>query len=409
MFILVFDKDKGKMMLFDIQRARRDTPGCANIVHFDNAGYSLMPQPVLDAATSYLQLEAQIGSYRAYIRSYEAIEHLYSSIAKLIGCSHDEIAILENATLAWDMAFYSIPFRAGDRILIGTTEYINNYMAILQMTRKTGAIVEVIPDDDYGQISVEALRNSLDERVKLIAITHTANTGGLVNPIEEVGKVAREAGILYIVDACQSVGQMPIDVNTIGCDMLATPGRKYLRAPRGTSFLYVRREVLEHLEPPFLDTEAATLVTRNCYEVRSDARRFENWEANIAARIGFAVAVDYTLQWEVEKIWQRVKQLSSQLRTQLRQLPGVTIQDRGIIQNGLVTFTLEGQEPEEIKRQLAEQNINVSAVGLHNTSRLDLESRGLLSGMVRASVHYYNTEEEIEYFCAKIAEILAKR
>jgi cysteine desulfurase/selenocysteine lyase len=391
-------------MPFDLQRARHDTPGCTHVLHFNNAGSALMPQPVLDATINHLQLEAQIGGYEAFDQAYAAIEHVYDAAATLIGCSRDEIAILENATHAWDMAFYSIPFQAGDRILTGMAEYASNYIAFLQVARRTGAIIEAIPNDEHGQVSVAALRTMLDEHVKLIAITHVPTSGGLVNPIAEIGKVARAADILYLVDACQSVGQMPIDVNVIGCDMLSTTGRKYLRAPRGTGFLYVRNTVLERLEPPFLDMHSATWVARDRYEMQSNARRFENWEANYAGKIGLGVAIDYAMQWGLDSIWRRIKMLSYQLRTQLSPLPGLIVRDRGIIQCGIVTFTVEGLEPAEIKRRLTEQQSNVSVTVVEST-RLDLEARGL-TNMVRASIHYYNSEEEIERFCKQIEMML---
>ena len=297
-------------MPFDVERARRETPGCTNVVHFNNAGASLMPQPVLDATIAHLQLEAQIGGYEAAEQQREAIEHTYDAAASLINCSRDEIALMENATSAWGMAFYSLPLRAGDRILTSMAEYASNYIAYLQVSQKTGAVVEAIPDDPYGQISIDALCNAIDERVKLISVTHIPTSGGLVNPVAEVGKVAREAGVLFLVDACQSVGQVPIDVQQIGCDMLSTTGRKYLRGPRGTGFLYVKRELVERLEPVFLDLHSASWVARDRYEVRNDARRFENWESNIAGKIGLATALDYAQQWGMKEIWNRIKTLA---------------------------------------------------------------------------------------------------
>ncbi len=390
-------------MTFDLQRARQDTPGCENVLHFNNAGASLMPQPVLDATIAHLQLEALIGGYEAVERSQGRIERVYDAAAALVGCAQDEIAIIENATRAWDMAFYSIPFSPGDRILTAVAEYASNYIAFLQIARKTGATIEVIPNDEHGQISLEALRKALDERVKLIAITHVPTNGGLVNPVAEVGKVAREAGILYLVDACQSVGQMPIDVNIIGCDMLSATGRKFLRGPRGTGFLYVRRSVLEQLEPPFLDLHAAEWVARDRYEMLPNARRFENWETNYAGKIGLGVAIDYALQWGLDTLWRRIKTLAYNLRARLSTLPGVIVHDRGVTQCGIVTFSVDGKDPEEIKQRLAEQKMNVS-VSQQSSTRLDMEERGL-SSLVRASVHYYNSEEEVERFCAAVGEM----
>ncbi len=390
-------------MPFDLERARHETPGCSHVLHLNNAGSSLMPQPVLDATVAHLQLEAQIGGYEAAAQHKEQLEHAYDAAATLLNCSRDEIAFVENATRAWDMAFYSIPFHPGDRILTAMAEYASNYIAYLQVSQKTGVRVEAIPDDEHGQISLDALRNALDERVRLIAITHVPTSGGLVNPVVEVGKIAREANVLYLVDACQSVGQMPIDVQQIGCDMLSATGRKYLRGPRGTGFLYVRKDVLEHLEPPFLDLHSATWVARDRYEMRSDARRFENWETNYAGKIGLATAIDYALQWDLNNTWRRVKTLAYQLRSQLSPIPGAIVRDRGIQQCGIVTFTLDGKEPEEIQRHLRQQNINVSVV-VRNSTLLDLEARGL-DKLVRASVHYYNTEDEIARFCAEIEKL----
>ncbi|GHO45265.1 aminotransferase class V-fold PLP-dependent enzyme [Ktedonospora formicarum] len=386
--------------VFDVERARQETPGSANVMHFNNAGASLMPEPVLTATLDHLRLEASIGGYEAAAQAQDSLEHAYDAIASLIHCSRDEVACIENATRAWDMAFYSLNFQPGDRILTSISEYASNYIAYLQVARKTGAVVEAIPNDFYGQVDVEALSGMLDERVKLISVTHVPTNGGLVNPVQAIGKLARQHNILFLVDACQSVGQMPIDVEQIGCDMLSATGRKYLRGPRGTGFLYVRRALLEQLEPPMLDLHAATWTSRDSYEMRPDARRFENWECNFAGKIGLGVAIDYALDWGLDNIWRRLKALAYQLRTQLSPIPGVIVHDRGSIQCGIVTFTVEGLTPEEIKRQLASEQINVSISELSSTL-LDMESRHL-STMVRASVHYYNTEEEIERFCARI-------
>ncbi len=391
-------------MPIDLQRARQDTPGCKNVLHFNNAGAALMPTPVLEATVAHLQLEAQIGGYEAAEQAHEAVEHTYNAIATLINCSRDEIAVIENATRAWDQAFYSLPFQPGDRILTAMNEYASNYIAFLQVAKRTGAVIEVIPNDTHGQISLEALRNALDERVKLIAITHGPTNGGLVNPVAEVGKIAREHGILYLVDACQSVGQMPMDVQSIGCDMLSATGRKYLRGPRGTGFLYIRQSILDRLEPPFLELNSAQWVSPDRYEIRPTVRRFESWETNYAGKIGLGVAIDYALQWGMDSIWRRIKTLAYALRTQLSPLPGVIVRDRGITQCGIVTFTVEDKTPEEIASALKSQHINVTVTQRMGTL-LDMESRGLTS-MVRASVHYYNTEEEVEQFCRAVESLL---
>jgi cysteine desulfurase / selenocysteine lyase len=387
-------------MDFDLERARAETPGCARVLHLNNAGAGLMSQPVLDAVIAHLEREASIGGYEAADAAHDAVEHVYDAAASLINAHPDEISIVENATRAWDMAFYSVPLGPGDRILTAMAEYASNYIAYLQVAARTGAVVEAIPDDETGQLSVDALRRMIDERVKLIAITHVPTNGGLVNPAAAVGRVAREAGIPYLLDACQSVGQLPVDVEAIGCDMLSATGRKYLRGPRGTGFLYVRRALLERLVPPFLDLHAATWVARDTYEIRPDARRFENWETNYAAKIGLGVAIDYARAWGIETTWGRIRALAAMLRDRLDAMPGVTVRDLGAERCGIVTFTVEGQEPAPLVDALREQFINVSFTTVLGT-RLDMESRGL-AAMVRASVHYYNSEDEIERFCAAL-------
>jgi cysteine desulfurase / selenocysteine lyase len=243
--------------MIDLSRARRETPGCQHVTHFNNAGAALMPEPVLATMLDYLQLEAQIGGYEAADQMAAELNGFHDVTASLLNCRPDEIAFAENATRAWDMAFYAIPLAAGDRILTSSASYGSNYLALLQRARQVGAHIEVIPNDESGQLSLPALRDMLDERVKLIELTHMPTNGGLVNPAAAVGQLAREAGVFYRLDACQSVGQMTLDVSAIGCDFLSATGRKYLRGPRGTGFLYVHRERLAELEPPFIDIRAA--------------------------------------------------------------------------------------------------------------------------------------------------------
>ena len=388
--------------MIDLNRARAETPGVNHVTHFNNAGAALIPQPVLDAVTGHLHLEARIGGYEAEARAADAVGRTYDAVAALLNCRREEVAIVENATVGWDMAFYGLAqtFAAGDRILTSMAEYSSNYIPFLQVARRTGAVVEAVPNDSHGQLDVDALAGMIDGRVKLIAITHIPTNGGLVNPAAAVGRIARRHGIPYLLDACQTAGQMPIDVDQLGCDMLSATGRKFLRAPRGTGFLYVRKTLLERLEPPVLDNHAATWVAPDRYEIHADGRRFENWESNVAAKIGLGVAVDYALGWGLDAIWDRVRNLGDLLRSRIAALPGYTVRDLGEVRCGIVTFT-GPRPPAEIKALLAEQGINVSVTKAASTL-LDMNARGLTE-MVRASVHYYNTEDEIDRLASALS------
>ncbi len=139
-------------MVFDLQRARDDTPGCSNVLHFNNAGASLMPRPVLNSIVDHLVLESEIGGYEAAEVARDKVESLYRAAAQLIGGSPDEIAVVDNATRAWDMAFYSIPFQIGDVILTSIAEYASNFIAYLQVAKRTGARIQVVPNDESGAI-----------------------------------------------------------------------------------------------------------------------------------------------------------------------------------------------------------------------------------------------------------------
>lgn len=390
-------------MSIDLARVRQDTPATAHLVHLNNAGAALPPQPVLDAQLAHLRREAEIGGYEAAEEAQERLEGVYDSVARLLRCDRSEIALVENATVAWDMAFYALKFAPGDRILTAQAEYASNYIAYLQVARRTGAVVEVVPSEPTGELSVDALERMIDGRVKLIAVSHVPTNGGLVNPAEEIGRVARAHGIPFLLDACQAAGQMPLDVNALGCDLLSATGRKYLRGPRGTGFLYVRRSILERLEPPFLDLRSATWVGPDRYVMRADARRFENWESNIAAQLGLGAAADYALEIGLDAIAARVTALAADLRARLGALDGVTVADAGKRRCGIVTFAVAGMAAEDVARRLRERRINTS-VTTPSSTLIDATARKL-PDLVRASVHYYNSEDEIAACAAAVAEI----
>ena len=397
----------GPTMSIDVAAARAATPGCHDRIHFNNAGSALPTETVLQTQIEYLQLEARIGGYEAHAHEQDRIDAIRPTIARLIGAdpSGDEIALAVNNTAAFDLFVYSwavSPDHApdpGDRILTTESEYGANVVAYLQIAKRTGAVVEVVPSNEHGEIDLDALDATIRRTdagpAKLIALNHVPTNGGLVNPAAEVGAIARAHGITYLLDACQSTGQLPLDVDELGCDALTSTGRKFLRGPRGTGFLYVRSSILPTLDPIVLDHSAADWVAPDRYEVLPTAGRFEQWERNYASLLGLGQAAEEAMAVGLEAIAERVQRLASRLREQLTDsVSGATVHDLGRHRCGIVTFSLDGADLPEVKAALQAAGINVSIVP--PASALIDAQRRELPPMLRASVHYYNTDDEID-------------
>lgn len=384
----------------NIDKLRADTPACESVIHFNNAGAALMPTPVFETVMSHLEVERNIGGYEAAREAGDALQNFYAEFAALLNCKPDEIAFVENATRAWDMAFYGLPLEPGDRILTHGSEYASNYLAFLQQAKRRDFTIDVVPSDDTGQINVDALASMITPRTRVIAITHVPSHGGLVNPAAAVGKVAREHDLIYLLDACQSAGQIDLDVEKLGCHVLTGTGRKFLRGPRGTGFLHVSRDVMDTIEPPFIDLHSAEWTAPGLFEWADGAKRYETWEGFVAGKLGLARAVRYARDIGLPAIEARVTGLAKTLREALSTVPGASLQDLGEQQCGIVTFTHDREPAAEIMARLGKAGINVS-VTPQPYAVLDLGARGL-DAVVRASIHYYNTDNEIDRFIGEL-------
>ena len=387
-----------------VEQWREDTPGCRHVAHLNNAGAALQPRPVLDAVLGHLTLEQEIGGYEAAERVGPANADVPALLARLVNAGDpSQIAVTENATRAWDMAVYSVPFVPGDVVVAGVAEYASNYLAYLQLAQRHGVRIEVCRDDDTGQMDLEHLERLLrDNPVRLVSVVHVPTNGGLVNPAVEAGRLAKTHGALYVLDACQSVGQLPLDVEALQCDFLSATSRKYLRGPRGIGFLYARTATTRTFEPPFIDLHAATWLSPTTYQWQPDARRFENWESNIASRLGLGEAARYATSVGLQVISERVQMLAGHLRASLSEIPGVTVRDKGRVRCGIVTFTHQDVPPLVIRDALRARGVNTN-VSARTSTRLDLDAREL-EAVNRASVHYYNTEDEIDQMVQGLRE-----
>lgn len=388
----------------DLEYTRSQTKGSSQLIHFNNAGASLPPDVVVDTVVSYLKEEALTGGYETEAKYIDQINGVYDNIAELINADREEIAIFENASAAWGTAFKGLTFNDGDEIITSEMEYVTNLIGLVDAQNQDVIKVKVIPNDDLGNFSIAELEKAITPNTKLIAVTHVSSSGGSILPVEEIGSIAKKNGILYLVDACQSVGQMPLDVKKLKCDMLSATGRKYLRAPRGTGFLFVKKGSQDKLKPILLDFFAASNVSLSGYTLRQDARRFELYEKSRALTLGLGRAVEYAINIGLDRIWYRIEHLAELMRKELVKIPGIVVRDLGENLSGIVTFSVEDIASVDVKAKLAERSINVSVGGAQATP-IYMEKNGF-STVVRASVHYYNTEEEIAKFCRELKSII---
>jgi selenocysteine lyase/cysteine desulfurase len=387
----------------DIDAIRAQTPGCAGRIHLNNAGAALLAQPTLDAMTGQLRREAEAGGYEAAAEARDAIAATYDAIAELVGGQGEEIALFDNATHAWNAAFYSVPLRPGDQILTGRAEYGSNVLAYWQAARRAGAEVVVVPNDEHGQLDVAALERLAGERTRLIGVSHVPTGGGLVQPAAAIGRIARACGALYLLDATQSAGQFPVDVDAIGCDMLTGTGRKFLRGPRGTGFLWVRNAALDRLDPFVAEIGSAAWDGHHGFSWAPGAQRFATWEHSYVNVLGLGAAVRQALDLGLEAIGQRAIALGAKLRDQLAALPGVTVYDLGQVRCAIVTAKISGLAAEQAAAALRGAGVNVSTtVPRHNP--LDTQDRDV-HPLIRFSPHYYNTEEEIDRATERVAAL----
>ena len=379
--------------MLNIEQIRRDTPSTGNLIHFNNAGASMMPQPVYDAVIQYLESEQRIGGYE----TADAIEYrsvnFYQQAANLLNCEKEEIAFCESATRAWQNFFYSMKFQPGDRIVTTQLDYGSNFVAYIQQRERLGIEFDVVESDANGDIDLHGMEKAITERTKLISIGHIPTANGIIQSAIEVGKLAKAANVPYLLDACQSMGQIEVDVKKIGCTALSAAGRKYLRGPRGSGLLFVDQSYLPQMEPHCLDQYGVMLKSRDEYVLKETAKRFENLEVGFAARVGLGRALQYINDLGIQNIEERVMELGAYCRQCFSEVPGLTLLDQGKCKGGIVMFSMEKAEAREIRAYLNSHGVNIW-VSSGPGSLIDFQQRGI-STLARASIHYYNTEEEI--------------
>ena len=394
----------------DVEAERAATPGCAHVAHLNNAGAALPTRATLEAVIGHLRREAERGGYEAATAASAQLEEVLHAVARLIGAGHDEIALTGSDTQAWTKAMWGYALgggiSSGDRVLVDRLAYNSHYLGLLQVCELTGAAIEVASSTADGSLDLASLTGALESGpISLVAVTQVGTHRGLVNPVEEVGPLCRAAGVPFFVDACQSVGQLAVDVDAVGCDVLTATGRKWLRGPRGTGFLYVRKDFAERLRPPGISEASARWLDPDRYELRAGAARFFEFEAPIAAQLGLGVAVEHALGLGLEAVAGRVGPQGEALRRGLAAVDGVEIHDGGVRRSGIVTFTATGVAPELVAERASAAGINVS-VSTSPWALLDMTAPRPTS-VVRASPHYYNTDAELDRLVDVVASVSA--
>jgi selenocysteine lyase/cysteine desulfurase len=393
----------------DLARWRAHTPGCERLVHLNNAGAALVPRAVRDAIDAHLDLEERLGGYEAADAQTTPIREAYEQVARLVGARSRNIALVQNSTIAFAQAMSAFDFGPGDVLLTSRADYASNQIMYLSLARRRGVEVVRAPDAPEGGVDADEVRRLVSRRrPALVALTWVPTNSGLVQRVEEVGRICQEAGVPYLVDACQAVGQMPIDVQRVGCDYLAATARKFLRGPRGIGFLYVSDRRLEAGAHPLLvDMHGATWVEADAFELTPDARRFETWEFAHALVLGLGAAATYALDVGLANARDRARELAAYARTRLAMVPGVRVLDRGPELCAIVTAAVAGRDAKEIKLALRQRGINTSSPEREDAV-IDMDEKQASSAL-RISPHYYNTKEEVDLAIDALEEIVTLR
>ena len=391
----------------DLARWREDTPSAMlGRVHLNNAGASLMPLPVHRMVIDHLEREMRLGGYEAEEEAAVRIDRCYEEVAALVGARPRNVAMVENATVAFAQALSAVDPQPGDVVVTTANDYASNQLMYLALAERRGVEVVRAGELAEGGVDPDSVGHIIrSRRPALVALTWIPTNSGLVQPAEEVGRLCAEAEVPYLVDACQAVGQMPVDVAELHCHFLAATGRKFLRGPRGTGFLYVSDRALSMGSKPLhLDMRGADWVADRKYALRPDARRFENWEFAWALVLGLGEAAWYARQVGLDVARDRAWRLAAELRASLEEVDGVRVLDQGARLCAIVTAKLQGIDAPAAVQALREQGINTSSID-RTSALLDMDAKGVTAAL-RLSPHYFNTESELRAAVSAVAGIV---
>lgn len=389
----------------DVSLWRAETPGCHERVHLNNAGAGLMPRPVIDAMHRHIDLEARVGGYEAEDERAAEIRQAYNDVAALLNATPHNIAIASSSTAAFIQALSAFDFAPGDTVITSRCDYTSNQIQYLSLARRRGVHIERAADLPEGGVDPDAVEDlARRHRARLVAITWVPTNSGLVQEVEAIGEICTRLGVPYLVDGCQAVGQLPVDVTRLRCDYFAATARKFLRGPRGIGWLYVADHALARGEHPlYVDMRGAQWTAPDEFALMPDARRFEDWEFPYALVLGLGAAAAYARRVGVTATAARAHALARVLREELAMVPGTRLLDRGRDPCAIVTVTIDGHDASTLVTRLRGRGINTSA-SLGWYGLLDMAEKRV-DAALRISPHYYNTIEEVEAVVSALREM----
>lgn len=401
---VVGEADAPSEAAIDVAVERERTLGTRSRHYFNAAGAGLISQNVIQCMIEHLRQEEQYGAYEAANLVAHDIEELYTSAAELLGCDADEISLHDTATTGLRVVFDALRLGEGDTVIASRSSYVSQALRLLTLEKLDGVTLRVIDNAPDGTVDLVALETALMQAPgAIISAVHVPTSSGLVEPVLSIGELARRHGATYILDATQSVGQIDIDVRSIGCDVLVATGRKFLRGPRGTAFNYVRRGFLETLEPWAPDVRGSIWSGQDQWTTPVSARSLETWEAATAGRLGLGVAIREAIQRGMPETERFIATGAARLRSALGAVDGVTVVDPPAATSGIVTFMVDGADARAVSRELRQRGIDTIAIPATH-AQWDLGLRGF-DAVVRASVHVYNDQADFDAIVAAMTEI----
>jgi cysteine desulfurase / selenocysteine lyase len=392
--------------MIDILKVRKDTLFCENKIFLSSAGCSLPPKSMFEKMHTYNKLEEEYGGYP--VEAFQSTERnsFYSEMATLLNCRAENISFQYSATEGFSRALSAIPFQKNEVILTTDDDYISNYMAFISLRKRIGIKIVRCKNTGLGELDLIDFENKLvNEKPALVAITHVPTNSGLVQPVAEVGALCKKHDTLYLLDSCQAVGQLVVDVQEIGCDFLNGTGRKFLRGPRTSGFLYVSDKALNMgLEPLYIDRRGAEWTDDEEYTSVDTALRFEPKEVGVEI-IGLAEAINYCNNIGIKNIENYNNIIVKKLRENLLQIPNIQLLDKGSVVSAIVTFTVKNKSLEYVENLLKSNEIYYS-VSYKNYALIDFYKKNV-DWAIRFSPHYFNTIDEMDEVSAILKGINA--